>query len=296
LSLRISAKLDTISMCSMILRMEYLWFWIESIYRAFSFSRGALEMIWFLLAIGGGLGALKVIQEKAPKLIKAVEDVPCLKTERSRNVTAFLLLFMGYVVLVGPYQMYREEYRLRLISEHKTDEYQVATLSFSNNVNRLSQESDAYKHTVAIFQIDNNRMAQKIAETDPTLEAVKKRALTLGAELRDFLNRWKAADTLSFLAPWSNDPQLTPEENFQKQTELSFKTHSEAARPFQKEYFERFEARIRAIKRNFDDLSIDTKELGLDVFRDHQMRAADQFSIEIMASSLLKLCKTPNPQ
>ena len=89
--------------------MDFLKYWWNAALQAFDFSKGIVEMICFLLLLFVGLGGPRLLTKYCPKTIARIEDIPGFKNETQRSAIFFLVLFMGYLVAVGPYLMHKEQ-------------------------------------------------------------------------------------------------------------------------------------------------------------------------------------------
>jgi hypothetical protein len=84
--------------------MDYLYFWGRYILRAFDFSRGVIDLIAFLIVLGGSYGVFKML----PKKVTAKLDALGVNNEPKRVGFLFLVSLILYTVALGPYELYQE--------------------------------------------------------------------------------------------------------------------------------------------------------------------------------------------
>jgi hypothetical protein len=109
--------------------MDYLEFWLSSTRRAFDFSRGWIDFIGFIILLFVGFGGWSVVKKTCPRVLSKVESIPGLQDENKRVVVIFAILFFGYVVAIGPYELFQEKAsELRVLGEIPRQKFDVADI------------------------------------------------------------------------------------------------------------------------------------------------------------------------
>jgi hypothetical protein len=136
---------------------KFMWSsWVLS----FTFARGAWELIALGITVGAATVLKWLIGKAFPELVKKVEDIPCLRTERGRTITTMVIASFVYISTVGPYLMYagRGAQVEQLTSQNKT----------------LAGDLEAEKKKPLTFKMEDQELRKRFSEATNELADITK--------------------------------------------------------------------------------------------------------------------------